>query len=271
MILSTRHWGQRSDNAVVCIHGLTQHGGVFEGLAESLVECGFQVISVDLRGHGASAKEPPWNSESHVEDLFETLETLGVKKASWIGHSFGGRLAALAADRMPDRVERVLLLDPGLAVSPAQAYKWAEMDRLDWSFSSVEGAVNALLGSKLVVAAPKETVASYVKSDLRRGGDGRLRFSYCPSAVVTGWSEVALAPPPIAQIPTLLVRPVSSPVHVRSQDQRYRDELGSMLTIAVVPNGHNVLWEAATETAAAVLAFLREEAPNMSLGAESKG
>jgi lipase len=256
MRLHTRGWGPAGGDAVVCVHGIAQHGGIFAELAESLAAEGRRSVAVDLRGHGDSGREPPWNTETHVDDVLETADALGVEGATWIGHSFGGRVLAALAARAPQRVRRLVLLDPGFDVPPAYALKSAEMDRQDWSFASVDGAVNALLGSDMVVAAPERTVAAYAAEDLRRGADGRLRFSHCPSAVVVAWSEAALPSPPIAELPTLIVRPVASMVPGRGQDRRYREALGSQLTIAPVPHGHNVLWESPRETTAAIAAFL---------------
>jgi lipase len=256
MPLHSRKWGAAGATPVVCVHGVTQHGGIFESLGRRLAEDGHRVIAVDLRGHGNSERRPPWNIETHIADLIETLEEHGLERATFVGHSLGGRLAAELAAAAPERVERLVLLDPALSVSPDHALKSAEMDRLDWSFSSVDGAVNALVNSDMVVSAPRETVTAYAMADLQAGSDGRLRFSFCPSAVVGAWSEMPLPPPEIVQVPTLLVCPLSSPVHDRAQDQRYRAALGSLLTMAAVPNGHNVLWESPAETAAAIASFL---------------
>lgn len=254
--LHVRGWGPQEGPPVVCVHGIGQHGGIFVELAERLVSSGFRVVAVDLRGHGDSDREPPWDSGTHVADLLETADALGIERAIWIGHSFGGRLIATVAVQAPQRVERLALLDPGLEVDPAHALKSAEMDRLDWSFATADGAVNALLSSDLVVAAPREVVAAYAEGDLVRGSDGRFRFRHSPSAAVVAWSESALPPPPIAPLPTLLVRPVGSVIPNRAQDTRYRAELGSMLTMAAVPNGHNLLWESPVETLAAISGFL---------------
>jgi lipase len=256
MLLHARNTGPKGGKAVVCVHGLAQHGGVFEPLARPLAERGRRVVSVDLRGHGASGYEPPWSLGTHVADLLETTAALGIESAAWIGHSFGGASLAALAARAPERVERLVLLDPGFAIPPEQALLGAERDRQDWSFATAEGAANALLSSEAAVATPPETVAAYVADDLVRGADGRLRFRYCPSALVVAWSEMTLPPPPAAQLPTLLVRPAASAPHTRAQDLRYRQELGSLLKMAAVPNGHNVLWESPAETTAAILGFL---------------
>ena len=164
-------------------------------------------------------------------------------------------IAALAA-RAPQRVDGLVLLDPGFEVPAAAALESAEVERLDWSFASVDSAVNALLSSDSVVASPTEVVRAYADDDLRRGPDGRLRFSFSPAAAVVAWNELSLPPPAVAQVPTLLVRPVASSIPNRADDRRYRDELGSLLTVATVPNGHNVLWESPGETEAAILEFL---------------
>jgi lipase len=256
MRLQTRSWGAAGAEPVVCIHGLAQHGGIFEGLGKGLAGDGRRAVSVDLRGHGSSGHEPPWGLDTHVDDLLETIDAEGVEVATVIGHSFGGAVAAALAARAPQRVSRLVLLDPGFGIPPDHALKSAEMDRLDWSFGSADGAVNALLAADTVLAAPREVVEAFVATDLRRGADGRLRFSFCPPTVVVAWSEMTMPPPPVAALPTLLVRPVGSQFHSGDQDKRYREALGSLLTLKAVPNGHNVLWESPQETAAAIAEFL---------------
>lgn len=256
MVLETHQWGQETADRVVCVHGITQHGRVFSGLAERLVALGKSVLSVDLRGHGASDRRPPWSVDTHVADLLETLDAVGVERVTWVGHSFGGRLVADAASRLPERTDRLVLLDPGLEIPAERALRSAETDRLDWSFATPDGALNALLSSDSVVAAPSEVVAGFVRDDVVKGPDGRFRFSYCPSASVVAWSEMALPPPPIAKLPTLVVRAAVPLVDGSAQEARYREELGELLTAVTVPNGHNVLWESPAETIAAVEEFL---------------
>jgi hypothetical protein len=152
--------------------------------------------------------------------------------------------------------ERLVLLDPGFEIPPERALQGAEMGRLDWSFETPEGAVNALAASNGGTGASRSTVAAYVEDDLRRGADGRHRFSFCPAAVVAAWSEMCLPAPPIADTPTLVVCTESS-AFTASLAERYRRRLGSKFSQAWVPNGHNVLWESREETVDAVECFLR--------------
>ncbi len=256
MILHTRRWGPEKPESVVCVHGVAQHGGIFEDLGARLAEQGHSVVAVDLRGHGDSGREPPWDTEAHVGDLLETADSLGIERATWIGHSFGGRLVAATAASAPERAVALGLLDPGLEVSPALVLQGAEIERLDWSFATVEGAVNALLSNSAGVAAPRDVVTAYVQGDVVKGPDGRFRFRFSPSAAVVAWNEVALPAPPVTQVPTLLILTEASLTQAALLKPRYEEALGELLTEVVVPNGHNLLWEAPAETIGAIERFL---------------
>jgi pimeloyl-ACP methyl ester carboxylesterase len=256
MILHTRRWGPESSDCVVCVHGVAQHGGIFGELGDRLTEQGHSVIAVDLRGHGDSGREPPWNTEAHVADLFDTLDSFGVERAAWVGHSFGGRLVAAAAAAAPERTTALALLDPGFEVNPAQALQSAEIERLDWSFATADGALNAVLSNGATVAPDRELVAAYVKDDIRKGPDGRFRFRFSPSAAVVAWNEVTLPAPPITQVPTLLITAEVSLILAGALKPRYQEALGDLLTEVTVPNGHNLLWESREETISAIEQFV---------------
>jgi lipase len=256
MKLNTHRWGPSDADAVVCIHGVAQHGRVFGDLAARLARSGHSVVAVDLRGHGDSGREPPWDVATHVRDIEETIDALGIERVGWVGHSFGGRLAAALAAGLGDRTQALALLDPGLAVPPARALRGAELERLDWNFATVDGAVNALMSNETIVASPRDVVAAYTEDDVVKGPDGRFRFSFCPSTVVVAWSEMTLPPPPVAKLPTLLVVAEKPLYDASAQHRRYAEELGGLLTRVDVPNGHNVLWESPAETIDAVERFL---------------
>ena len=257
MILRVRRWGSEGPHCVVCVHGVAQHGGLFEELGRRLARAGHSVLAVDLRGHGESGREPPWNSATHVGDLLETLDAAGVERASWIGHSFGGRLVAEAAALAPERSDHLVLLDPGLGVPAQIALRSAEIERLDWSFATLDGALNSLLSSDSVVAAPRDVVEAFVRDDVRKGPDGRFRFSFCPSAAVVAWSEMCLPAPSITRLPTLILK-AALPLFPTdgALESHYAEVLGDLLTMATVPNGHNVLWESPAETGEAIERFI---------------
>src|ERR1700709_1947980 len=173
MRLHPRSGGAGAAPPVVCVHGIGQHGGVFEELGRRLAESGRRTVAVGLRGHGGPRPAPPWSPRPPVADLVETMDAEGIGAAPVVGHSFGAAVAAALAARESERVSALTLHVPGVGTPKVHALKSAEMARLDGSFASVDGAVNALLASDSIVAPPRETVAACAASDLRRGADGR--------------------------------------------------------------------------------------------------
>lgn len=70
------------------------------------------VIAIDQRGHGRSAKVPPFNWASFGRDLAGFVRTLDLRRIVGVGHSMGGHATVQAAARERLRFERLLLVDP---------------------------------------------------------------------------------------------------------------------------------------------------------------
>ncbi len=253
MKLHVHEWGDASLPTLVCLHGVTSYGGRFRDLAKPLSDR-YHVVAPDLRGHGHSGWEPPWDVDTHLGDV---LETVPEDAQAWLGHSFGGRLLAELAARNPGRIRRLVLLDPALQVLPHVALDLAELERIDVSFATVEAAVQARYDSGRVLLAPRELLLESDRDHLEPLRDGTLRYRYSKSAVIAAWSVMASAPPQPARIPTLLVRGAQSWLTLDEQAAAYRATLGDLLELVTVPGGHTVYWDALGETAAAVDAFLR--------------
>ena len=260
MLLDTLEWGSHHAAAdrIVCIHGLTQHAGVYSQLGEQQAAHGQAVLAVSLRGHGGSGVNPPWSLGTHVDDVLETIREAGIERATIVGHSFGGIVAAALAAKAPREVDALALLETPGRLPPQHALRAIEIERLDWSFATIEGAIEAMMSGDVMTRPPRDVVTAFVKDDVRRGPDGRYRFRFSRGASVVAWNEMTMQPPEIANLPTLLVRAASPLVDVSERTHEYEATLGDQLTMVEVPNGHNVLWEAPTETLSAVDSFIKE-------------
>src|SRR4051794_15817930 len=188
--LHTHSWGAAGGRPIVGVHGVTGHGERFRRLAEERL-ADHRVVGVDLRGHGRSGYEPPWNVETHVADLAETARALGVERAVWAGFSFGGRLVAQLALSHPELVERLALLDPALELPRDFAREAAEEERADQSFASPEEAIAARSAVGTLVPPPRAPPEGAVPQPLTATADGRLAYRYSKAAAVTAWGEMS--------------------------------------------------------------------------------
>ena len=253
MVLHAYEWGDTSAPPVVCLHGVTGHAGRYRPLAERLASR-YRVVSVDLRGHGQSSWDPPWSIATNVADLVETTHALGIERASWIGHSYGGRIVMELAAAHPERVERAVLLDPAIWIPPPAAGEYAERERRDRVWRSVEEAVEERFAEGTLLESSRDVVAADMAERLVRGEDGLLRPNYSLAAAVTAFSEMA-APASFPAVPLLVVRGERSIVTPSALVDLCRESAPS-LELVDVPGFHNVLWDAFDETANAIEAFL---------------
>lgn len=256
MELHVHEWGDPASPAVVCLHGVNAHGRRFRRLADDRLAPGFRVLSPDLRGHGYSDWEPPWTIATLAHDVLETLDAAGVRRADWIGHSLGGRLVLEIATLAPDRIHRVVLLDPAIQLLPHVGYDFAERERAELTFESPDEAIDARLDSGSL--APRELLEEEMAEHLVRSADGRFRFRYCQAAVVSLYGELCTPPPPpeTLRAQTLLLHSSDFGLVRDEQIEAYRAALGDQLELTEVRGGHIVYWDAYDETAEAVDRFL---------------
>jgi len=98
---------------VVLIHGLYSSASInweLPGIVKTLA-AKYQVIALDCRGHGQSAKpteEDQYGTEM-VEDVMRLLDHLKIDKAHIVGYSMGGMIAMKFVVLHPDRVRSAVL------------------------------------------------------------------------------------------------------------------------------------------------------------------
>lgn len=91
---------------VVLIHGMTNSARAFDRLVPLLDD--MVVTAADLPGHGARASVPcPPTVEELADDVLAGLTEPSVV----VGHSLGGHVATVVAERRPDLVTRLVLFN----------------------------------------------------------------------------------------------------------------------------------------------------------------
>lgn len=91
---------------IVLIHGWAMHTGIWRDFARQLAN-NYQVICVDLPGHGLSETVEPYNLDKIIEALIEVLPDSSFCILGW---SLGATVALALAERYPQRVNSVILL-----------------------------------------------------------------------------------------------------------------------------------------------------------------
>jgi len=98
---------------VVAVHGITANAWSFGNVAEHL-DGELAMVAVDLRGRGASSDAPPpYGIRSHADDVAAVIARLGAAPAVLVGHSMGAHVALMCAERHPEAVAGLVLVDGG--------------------------------------------------------------------------------------------------------------------------------------------------------------
>ncbi|MGD0943356.1 MAG: alpha/beta fold hydrolase [Acidimicrobiales bacterium] len=112
---------------VVLVHGFTQTSSSWAGVAGEL-EGGFEVVTVDLPGHGRSPVPEPGSG------LAQAAGALGRAggEATYVGYSLGGRCCLHLALEAPELVERLVIVGahPGIRDEPSRRLRREADDRL---------------------------------------------------------------------------------------------------------------------------------------------
>ncbi len=120
----TKAFGNSKNKALIFLHGGPGYNSAaFEvTTAQKLAEKGFYVIVYDRRGEGRSTdKNAKFNFQETFDDLNTIYKTFHLKKATLIGHSFGGIIATLYTEKYSENVESIILV--GAPISLQETFK----------------------------------------------------------------------------------------------------------------------------------------------------
>lgn len=93
---------------VVFVHGGEEAGGLVAFAAQLPLANSFTLILPDLPGHGQSPAQGPKQPERDARLIADLLEG----GAHLVGHSYGGKVALLAAAQRPEAVRSLTLIEP---------------------------------------------------------------------------------------------------------------------------------------------------------------
>jgi pimeloyl-ACP methyl ester carboxylesterase len=103
-------WGGKG-KVLLFLAGLGNSAHIFDDIAPKFTDR-FRVLALTRRGHGQSDKPAAgYDLPTLTEDIRQALDQLRVKRATLVGHSFGGDEMTRFAGAYPERVDKLIYLD----------------------------------------------------------------------------------------------------------------------------------------------------------------
>ena len=101
---------------VVLIHGTGAWSEIWRGTMHALASAGYRAIALDMPPFGYSTRPAShdYSDSAQARRILGTLDSLRVKRVTFVGHSFGGRPTMEATFMAPERVSRLVLVDAAL-------------------------------------------------------------------------------------------------------------------------------------------------------------
>lgn len=98
---------------IVIVHGAWGGAWAFKKVEALLRDKGFQVYRPQLTGQGdrVHLARPDIGLNTHIEDVVNTILYEDLHDIILVGHSYGGMVISGVADRLPDRIKRLVYLD----------------------------------------------------------------------------------------------------------------------------------------------------------------
>ena len=242
---------------LLLLHGFGNEAHIWDDFAPAVAPH-YRTLAMDHRGHGDSDWDPEgrYDHDSMVRDVESVTAALGIERLVLVGHSLGGRIATLFADRNAARMAGLVLVDIGPDLDPRGVTR-IQLDVASApqpTFASVEEYARAL--TLAYPAGQPDALLRMARHSIRRREDGRYELKMDPrlrgvgatespeAAAERGRAMSELLWKALARIscPTLVVRGAASDVLAPDTADRMVEETLSQGRLAVVPQaGHSVM------------------------------
>lgn len=188
-----------NNSPVILVHGLFGSLDNLGILARDLVS-DHDVVQVDMRNHGLSPRSPEMSYAAMAQDLIDTLDDRQIEKATFIGHSMGGKAVMALSAVAADRIDGLVAID----IAPVDYH----VRRHDEIFAAINAVTEAAATSRQQAAAvmrehlQEEGVIQFL---LKSFVDGQWRFNvpvlWDQYPHIVGWEPIPAWPHPALFIP----------------------------------------------------------------------
>lgn len=255
MHLHYNAYGSESLPAVIILHGLLGSSDNWHSFGRRLSER-FHIFALDARNHGRSPHSDHFNYHVMAEDVAEFMAQYRISSASLIGHSMGGKTAALVALLYPELVDKLIVVD----IAP-KSYK-AHHDQVFDALTSLD--INAFryrkdIDEALTLKIPDASVRQFLMKNLARDGSSGFRWKMNLEVIEKNYNRINEELPRVKQFnkPTLFIRGGNSN-YIQMDDLQFIGQLFPKAELVTIKDaGHWVHVDAPEEFSSNVLDFLK--------------
>jgi pimeloyl-ACP methyl ester carboxylesterase len=235
--------------AMVFIHGAGLDHSWFGLQSRYFGYHGWNVLAVDLPGHGRSAGPAVASIAGMADWIFCVLDSLKIERAALVGHSMGALVALECAARQPARVERIALIGVAYPMKVSEAFLDAARrnDHAAYDMETIWGhAAQVPLGGNPnpgmwmygdTLARLARLAPGVLHSDLKACNDFQVSGEVnCPTLLVLGKRDVMTPPKGAASLSQMLKQ---------------------SKTKTIESSGHSLMAEAPDATLDALVEFFR--------------
>jgi pimeloyl-ACP methyl ester carboxylesterase len=111
--LNARVSSGQTKPTIVIVHGAWGGAWAFKNVEALLRQKGFQVYRPQLTGQGdrVHLARPDIGLNTHIDDVVNTILYEDLRDIILVGHSYGGMVISGVANRVPERIKRLVYLD----------------------------------------------------------------------------------------------------------------------------------------------------------------
>ena len=234
-------------HSIVFVHGAGLDHSWFGLQSRYFGYHGYNVLAVDLPGHGRSAGPPLPTIGGMADWIFEVVNSLKMEKTSIVGHSMGSLVGLECALRQPERVERIVLIGTAYPMTVGEEFlDAARRDHHDafdmhaiWSHAPrVPLGANPNPGMWMygdTLARLARLAPGVLYNDLKACNEYRLSgAAACPALFILGRQD-AMTPP--------------------RNSKSLQEKIPQSKSVVIDPSGHSLMAEAPDATLDALVEF----------------
>jgi len=161
---------------LVLLHGLSSTGAVWRPVTDDLAARGLACVVPDLLGYGDSLRiGTRFTASDQADAVLQLMDRHGLDRVVLVGHSYGCVVAGTIVEHAPERVARLVLVNPPLFADVARAQQ--RLGGRSWLARKTlagAGAANLACGVMCLLRRPLRGLAPHTPAGLPESLDDEV-------------------------------------------------------------------------------------------------